>query len=94
MVILVDSYLDKLNAIISESLSEVPQELHPKRLVKFDDIFVISAKEKVGTENVKNRLRQLLDLYADEKNMELALQAQETAYIIEKSKEQTSSRLI
>lgn len=77
-----------------DSLSDVLPEMHPNRLVKFDEIFVISAKEKQGTESMKNRLRQLLDTYADERNAELTLQARETAYIIEKSKEQTSSRLI
>ena len=40
-------------------------KLQPRRLVKFDDIFCISAKKKQKTDELKTRLRELLDLYAN-----------------------------
>ena len=83
------------NALIfSDSVSEVPEELRPDRLVKFDDIFVISAKEKQGTEEMKQKLRHLLDIYAEQHNGDLALQMKETEIMIEKSKEHRKVRLI
>ncbi|KAL3831429.1 hypothetical protein ACJMK2_023180 [Sinanodonta woodiana] len=49
---------------LPDSLSEVPKEMHPQRLVKFDEIFKMSAKNRENTDIVKERLRELLDLYA------------------------------
>ena len=40
-------------------------KMQPKQLVKFKDVFYISAKKKQNTEELKTRLRELLDLYAD-----------------------------
>ena len=39
--------------------------LRPKQLVKFDDVIAISAKRRNSTEKLKERLRELLDVYAD-----------------------------
>ena len=40
--------------------------MRPNRVVTFDDIFPISAKMRTGTEELKERLRTLLDIYAEE----------------------------
>lgn len=80
--------------IFSDSLSEIPEELRPQRLVKFDEVFVISAQDHKGTDNMKLKLRQLLDVYADQGNTELALQMKETSHIIEKSKEHSKWKLV
>ena len=37
-------------------------------LIRFDDIVLISAKHKKNTEYLKQRLRDMLDLYADIEN--------------------------
>jgi len=48
-----------------EVVNEVDKQFRPSRLVRFDDVFVTSAKRRVNTESLKTRLRELLDLYAD-----------------------------
>ncbi|CAG2231017.1 GTP-binding protein 10,GTP-binding protein 10 homolog,GTPase Obg,GTPase Obg/CgtA [Mytilus edulis] len=88
-----EEVLQKLKNL-PESLSEIPEELRPQRLVKFDEIFVISAQDHKGTDNMKLKLRQLLDVYADQGNTELALQMKETSHIIEKSKEHSKWKLV
>ncbi|CAD5117182.1 DgyrCDS5981 [Dimorphilus gyrociliatus] len=53
----VESYFDK-----------VPEEYVPSRSFRFDKIYNISAKERIGTEELKISLRELLDYYADKDN--------------------------
>lgn len=59
--------LNKLILILSgtASAAAVEEQLRPNRLVQFDDVITLSAKKRLNTESLKNRLRQLLDLYAD-----------------------------
>ena len=49
----------------SGASADLSPELRPKHIIKFDDIIPISAKNKTSTETLKDRLRELLDLYAD-----------------------------
>ncbi len=39
--------------------------MRPDTLVKFDEIFTISAKKRMSTAELKNSLRHLLDVYAE-----------------------------
>ncbi|ESO88010.1 hypothetical protein LOTGIDRAFT_193870 [Lottia gigantea] len=55
---------------LPETLKNVDNELHPKSLLKFDDIFTISAKEKLGLECVLSCIRNRLDYYAELKRTE------------------------
>ena len=41
-------------------------KLQPKRLVNFNNVFPISAKKRLSTEELKAYLRELLDFYADQ----------------------------
>lgn len=80
---------------LPDSLSEIPEEMRPERLVKFDEIFVISAQNKQGTEDMKLKLRALLDSYGEQQNQkQLTLKIKETETRIEKSKEYSNVKLI
>ncbi len=57
--------------LFSGHLNALESRFHPKRLVKFDAIIPISAKKQQATEDLKVRLREILDFYAD-----LALEAE------------------
>lgn len=50
---------------IVEHFQKVPQEYVPRGDFKFEKIFQISAKERIGTEDLKLNLRDLLDYHAD-----------------------------
>lgn len=64
-----DKIIELVQAL-PDSLSVVDESIRPTRLIKFDEIFKISAKEKVSTDNVKMRVRELLDEYYEQKLQE------------------------
>lgn len=51
---------------LEEAIKEEESALQPEVIVKFDEIIAISAKERTNTDYLKNRLRVLLDVYADQ----------------------------
>ena len=52
--------------VFSENAGDIDPKFKPKRLVIFDDIVPISAKQRKDTDLVKGNLRGLLDYYADQ----------------------------
>uniref|UniRef100_A0A2C9KDI9 OBG-type G domain-containing protein n=1 Tax=Biomphalaria glabrata TaxID=6526 RepID=A0A2C9KDI9_BIOGL len=60
---------DLLNLIknLPDSLSDVREEFHPKRLPVFDDIFTISAMKGENTLQLKESIRRVMDDYAEKK---------------------------
>ncbi|XP_064105534.1 GTP-binding protein 10 homolog isoform X1 [Macrobrachium nipponense] len=77
---------------LAELCQEFPEEMQPKRLVKFDDIIPCSAKFNMDSvEYIKKRLRKLLDIYDDEINCRLtttsAVKAEVDNKLREKSKQ-------
>ncbi|BFY97354.1 hypothetical protein BsWGS_00394 [Bradybaena similaris] len=55
---------------LPDSLEEVDAAFHPKNLPKFDDIFQMSAMKRDNTELVKNRIREVMDEYAEKRRAE------------------------
>lgn len=55
---------------VTDSLEEVDAAFHPKNLPKFDDIFQMSAMKRENTELVKNRIRVVMDEYAEKRRAE------------------------
>ena len=49
----------------SENVKQMETNLQPNRLVKFDNVFPISAKKRLSTEELKAYSREVLDFYAD-----------------------------
>lgn len=49
-----------------DALDSIDPSYHPRKLVKFDSVFQISAKNGLGVKEMKNKLRYLLDRYANE----------------------------
>nr|CAG4645697.1 EOG090X0ACU [Lynceus sp. MCZ IZ 141354] len=48
---------------LAEAVERVPEEMRPNRLIKFEDIIPISARsDSASVTNVKNRIRNLLDV--------------------------------
>ncbi|XP_013395023.1 GTP-binding protein 10 isoform X2 [Lingula anatina] len=43
------------------------KDLLPQRFIRFDEVFTISAKLDIGVEELKHKLRDLLDTYADQR---------------------------
>lgn len=58
------SLLDKVTHM-KDCLGEVEEEFRPQSLVHFDEVFTISAKNRLNTDHLAKRLRELLDVYAD-----------------------------
>ena len=52
----------------SDYLAKKYPDITPETLIKFDDIILISAKYRKNTDHLKQRLRELLDLYDDIEN--------------------------
>lgn len=50
---------------VLDCLGEVEEEFRPQSLVHFDEVFTISAKNRLNTDHLAKRLRELLDVYAD-----------------------------
>ncbi|KAK3108042.1 hypothetical protein FSP39_000006 [Pinctada imbricata] len=59
--------LDRVNGL-HETVNEMDEELVPQKLMKFDDIIAVSAKNKINIDKLKDRLRDLLDVYASTDN--------------------------
>ncbi|XP_068223417.1 GTP-binding protein 10 homolog isoform X2 [Palaemon carinicauda] len=79
---------------LADICNEFPEEMQPKRLVRFDEVIPCSAKFNPGSvEYIKNRLRKFLDIYDDEKNCHLLAQSAVKAQIEDKLLEK-SKRLI
>lgn len=49
----------------TDNLHEVEPQFRPNQLVRFDEIIAVSAKQRTGTDYLKERLRQWLDVNAD-----------------------------
>lgn len=56
--------------LVSDSLSEVEESVRPTRLIKFDEIYKISAMERDCTDTVKTKVREHLDDYYERKLQE------------------------
>lgn len=48
-------------------LNDCPEELLSDEYIKFDDIHVISAKNSINVDSVKQSIRDVLDKYAEER---------------------------
>ncbi|CAH1237930.1 GTPBP10 [Branchiostoma lanceolatum] len=55
-----EELLYKLNHF-EDAVTELPKDMRPKRRVEFEDIFQISAKEKQGLNELKGKVRVILD---------------------------------
>lgn len=54
----------------TDHLKEVNSAFHPEHLIRFDDIIPISAKRRQNTDKLKQRFRELLDVYDDLRRQE------------------------
>lgn len=61
---------------LPQSMDSVDEQLRPDTLIKFDDVLTMSAKHRDNTDRVMERVRALLDEYADR---QLAEQQKERA---------------
>ncbi|XP_066986642.1 GTP-binding protein 10 homolog isoform X3 [Macrobrachium rosenbergii] len=76
---------------LADLCHELPEEMQPQRLVKFDEVIPCSAKfNRDSVEYIKKRLRKWLDIYEDEINCHLtttsAIKAEVDNKLREKSK--------
>jgi len=62
--VLTEQLLPKIKHL-KDYVKTVDECFRPTHLLQFDDVFCVSAKERYNTDNVKQRVRQLLDTYAD-----------------------------
>jgi hypothetical protein len=58
---------------ITDYLPQISEQFRPRQLVQFDDIVAISAKHRLHTDKLKQRLRELLDLYDDLRRKKLEI---------------------
>ncbi|PAA93902.1 hypothetical protein BOX15_Mlig031737g1 [Macrostomum lignano] len=66
-----DEVTARLNDLTPDSLAtEFPAEIRPNELVKFDEVIAVSAKERINTDYLKQRLRYWLDKRAEEQQRE------------------------
>ncbi|XP_059157427.1 GTP-binding protein 10 homolog [Physella acuta] len=65
----VNQLLDLVNNL-PDSLDQVNKQFHPAELPVFDDILTMSAMKKVNVLSVKNRLREVMDDYAEKRRAE------------------------
>uniref|UniRef100_A0A0B7BDB9 Uncharacterized protein n=1 Tax=Arion vulgaris TaxID=1028688 RepID=A0A0B7BDB9_9EUPU len=66
---LTDSLMDLVKNL-PDSLDKVGAEFHPTNLPKFEEIFCISAMKKQNTVLVKDRIREVMDEYAERRRAE------------------------
>lgn len=52
--------------VLIAHIADCPEELISDRFIQFDDIHVISAKNRIGTDNVVASIRTTLDKYAEQ----------------------------
>ena len=55
-----------MDTFFTESLNDIDSTWHPEKIVEFQEILPISAKEERSTKYLKQRLRELLDVHATE----------------------------
>ncbi|PAA91358.1 hypothetical protein BOX15_Mlig008170g3 [Macrostomum lignano] len=66
-----DEVTARLNDLTPDSLAtEFPAEIRPNELVKFDEVIAVSAKDRINTDYLKQRLRYWLDKRAEEQQRE------------------------
>lgn len=53
---------------ITENLKNFSDEIRPQRIIQFDDVIPIAAKKANNIEKLKNRIRTLLDFYAEKES--------------------------
>ena len=69
------SHLEKL----PDSMDTIEEDLRPETLIKLEDVLTMSAKNCVNTSQVMERVRTLLDDYADK---QLAEQQKDRAVML------------
>ena len=60
---------------LPQSLDNFDPELKPERIIHFDEVLSMSAKEKDNTQNVMEIIRSLLDEYAQSRREEMKREA-------------------
>ena len=51
----------------TDSLSNVDEQFHPEKLVKFEGVITMSAKQKLSTDVVMQKLREVMDERAEQR---------------------------
>ncbi|KAK7508489.1 hypothetical protein BaRGS_00000055, partial [Batillaria attramentaria] len=85
---------------LPDSAETVPEEICPETLIKFEDVITVSAKDRSNTDTVMQRVRTLLDVYADlkmaqqQKEKSVALQEEDIGDLRGRHSEQARKKLV
>ena len=86
---------DCVRCLVAESLQEsVNEALWPERPVQFIETFQISAKNQINTDNLKLRLREILDDLAEAKDDPQTFQDFETSLAQSLVEQRAGKRLV
>ncbi|GFO20175.1 GTP-binding protein 10 homolog [Plakobranchus ocellatus] len=76
------------------SLDQVSEDLHPTHLVNFDDILTMSAMNNRGLAQIKDRIREVMDVHAEMRHSEEMEKAKALSKYENVHKEQTKQQLV
>ena len=77
----------KLFANLADGLDQCPEELRPTKLLKFEQIIPISAKNNLEMDTVKTELRRILDLEVKQKQFEENINENPNEILVQKLRE-------
>ena len=77
----------------TDSLSNVDEQFHPEKLVKFEGVITMAAKQKLSTDVVMQKLREVMDERAEQRLKE-EMEIQRTLQNLAKDEEQLEATFL